>query len=307
MIYDVAVVGGSFAGLAAAIQIARARRSVVVIDAGSPRNRFADASHGFLGHDGRSPEEIHQLGRANLMVYPSAFVRADLVTQAEKSQDGFVLTLDQGDTVTARRVILAIGVKDTLPSIEGFDACWGLSVIHCPYCHGYEVAGRRLGIFHAGKASLHQAHLIPDWSDDVTFFTNGVALLTEERETILARGVKLEETPIIRLRHEARQIHAVVLEDGRNIPLDAMFTSTRTAPASDLAAQLGCRMVEGPFGPYIEVDNLQETSVSGIFAAGDAARPVHNATWAASDGVSAGIFAHQSLISERHPYHRKTR
>ncbi|MGE5925779.1 MAG: NAD(P)/FAD-dependent oxidoreductase [Gemmatimonadota bacterium] len=297
--FDVVVAGGSFAGLSAAMQLARARRRVLVIDNGTPRNRFTPASHGFLGQDGRAPTDILRTAREQVLAYPAAELRPDEAVRAAAGPAGFEVQLASGGAVRAQRLILATGVVDELPALPGLRERWGRSVLHCPYCHGYEVAGGRLGILAIGEASLHQALLLPDWSTDVMLFTNGaVEPDDEQRRALAARGVRIEARPVVEIIGEGEQLAGVRVTDsagGAVVPLDALFTSSRTRMASPLAEQLGCAFEDGPFGPVVRTDAWKETTVRGVFAAGDIARVPHNATWASADGVTAGIGAHRSL------------
>ena len=300
-IHDAIVVGGSWAGLSAAMQLARARRRVLIIDAGRPRNRFAPAAHGFLGQDGRAPAEIFDLARTQVLAYPTAEFRRDEATCAGKDGDVFAIELASGATAQARRVILATGIVDDLPDVPGLRERWGKTVLHCPYCHGYEAAGGRLGVLATSIQSLHQALLLPDWSADVTLFTNGVIIPDEsERHALLARGVRIDARLVESLVGDPRAadslaITGVRVAGGEVVPLDTLFTASRTHMASPLAEQLGCAFDEGPSGPLVRTTGRKETSIPGVFAAGDAALPVHNATFASSDGVLAGIAAQQSL------------
>lgn len=294
--YDAVVIGGSFAGMAAAMQLARARRRVLVVDAGRPRNRFSRASHGFLGQDGRAPADIMATARAEILAYPTAAFLADEATHARAVDDAFELTLASGSTLTARRLVLATGVTDELPEIPGVRERWGMTVLHCPYCHGYEVADRRLGVLARTEMAAHQAMLLRDWSDDVTLFTNGIAPNDDQRADLDARGVRIEERPVAALIGTAPELSAVRLVDGEEIVIDAVFTSLQTRMASPLAEQLGCELEDGPFGPMIRTDPRKNTTVPGVFAAGDIARVPPNATLAAADGVLAGGSAHQSLV-----------
>ncbi|WP_420128425.1 NAD(P)/FAD-dependent oxidoreductase [Longimicrobium sp.] len=294
--YDVVVVGGSFAGLAAAMQLARARRRVLVVDSGRPRNRFAHASHGFLGQDGRAPADIFATGRAEVLAYPTTAYLADEVTHARAAGDGFELDLASGSTVAALRLVLATGVADDLPDVPGLRERWGVSVLHCPYCHGYEVADRRFGVLARSEMAVHQALLVTEWSPDVTLFTHGVMQPDgEQRAALAARGVRIEERPVAALIGEGLELSAVRLEDGTMIPIDALFTQVLTSMASPLAEQLGCEIEEGPFGPMIRTDPRKLTTFPGVFAAGDTTRVPPNATLAAAEGVMAGFGAHQSL------------
>ncbi|MEO1226564.1 MAG: NAD(P)/FAD-dependent oxidoreductase [Pseudomonadota bacterium] len=298
MDYDVIIVGGSWAGLAAAMQLARARRKICVIDSGMPRNRFADASHGVFGFDGMAPAEINRTVRAQLLAYPSAAIRDGAAVDARPDGDGFSVGLADGLTLAANRLILATGVVDELPLIPGLQERWGKSVLHCPYCDGYEVADRRLGVLATMDESLHQAAVLVDWSANIVVFTNGaVSPDTATLGDFRAKGLQIEDVPVSELVGDVPALRAARLEDGREIPLDALFTISRTRMATPLADQLGCAFEEGPFGPVISTDEQKQTTVAGVYAAGDAARPVHNASWALADGVTAGIAAHQSLLT----------
>ncbi|MBI2260523.1 MAG: NAD(P)/FAD-dependent oxidoreductase [Caulobacterales bacterium] len=295
--YDVIIVGGSFAGLSAATQLARARRSVLLVDAGRPRNRFAAASHGFLGQDGVASAEIMRQGLTQLARYPTVdFVHAEALS-ASHVDEGVVLSLSDGSGARGRKLVLATGVVDELP-IESMAPRWGVSVLHCPYCHGYEVSGRRLAAIANTPAAAHQAMLLPDWGP-TTFFTQGVFEPSAEEAALLARrGVEIERTPVVELLGEGSAIRALRLADGRELPFEAVFTAPKTRVAGPLAEQLGCAFAEGMTGPYIEVDQMQQTSVAGVFAAGDAATPMYNATLASAAGVMAGVAAHRALVLE---------
>lgn len=293
---DVVVVGGSFAGTSAALQLARARRRVVVVDAGAPRNRFATAAHGFLGQDGFAPADIIATARSQLLAYPTARWVDGTVTAATPRDGGFDLVLADGARLSACRIVLAAGIVDELPALPGVAERWGRTVLHCPYCHGYEVADRRLGVLAIAPQSLHQALLLPDWGP-VTLFTNGVFEPdAEQRAELDARGVTVEPRRVVQLLGDAPALSGVQLDDGRVIPVEALFTGTRTRFADGLAEALGCAIDEGPFGPLVRTDPMtRATTVAGVFAAGDAIRFPHNATWASADGVAAGVFSHASL------------
>jgi thioredoxin reductase len=294
--YDVTVVGGSFAGVSAAMQLARARRRVLLIDAGRPRNRFASHAHGFLGQDGVAPAQIVASATAQLLKYPTVtLVNAEALGVQGESGD-FHLELADGSRSRAKRLILATGIRDKLPALPGLEARWGVSVLHCPYCHGYEVGDRRLGVLATHALSVHQAILIPDWGT-TTWFTQGIVEPNEEEAALLqTRQVSIERTPVAEVLGDAPAIDALRLVDGRVIPIEALFVSARTEMASDLAEQLGCALDEGPLGPLIRVDGFKETSVPGVFAAGDASIAMTNATFASASGVMAGVSAHRSLI-----------
>lgn len=294
--YDVIVVGGSFAGVSAAMQLARARRRVCLIDAGMPRNRFASHAHGFFGQDGAPPSEIIATATAQLLKYPTVSLKNGYVRKAHQEADKFHIELADGSSERASRLILATGIRDELTALPGLNARWGVTVLHCPYCHGYEVGDRRLGVLATHPLSIHQALLIPDWGP-TTWFTQGIIEPTEEEAAhLLARGVIIERTPVAEIVGDAPGIDALRLVDERRIPIDALFVGARTELVGDLAHQLGCFIDEGPLGPVIRVDDWKETSVPGVYAAGDASSAMTNATFASASGVVAGIAAHRSLI-----------
>lgn len=290
--FDAIVVGGSYAGLSAALQLARARQRVLVIDAGIRRNRFAATSHGFLGQDGRPPDAIAADGKAQLLAYPNVQWLDGTVTQAEPMGDGFAIHAGAGTPWHGRRLVLATGVVDELPEIEGLRERWGRSIFHCPYCHGYELDEGRIGVLAVGPMSLHHALMLPDWGR-VTFFTNDVfSPDAEQLAALAAKGVSIEPQRVRRIVETA----TVELDDGRRVVLDGLFTATRIHVASPIAAQLGCAFEDGPMGQVIRTDTTKATSVAGVFACGDAARMAGNIAMSVGDGTQAGVAAHRSLM-----------
>lgn len=299
MLHDAIVVGGSFAGLSAAMQLARARRRVLLVDAGLPRNRFADASHGFLGQDGKAPAAILREAACQVVAYPTVEIVRGEVLDAVRDADGdFIIRISGGRTARARRLVLATGVSDTLPDVPGLKERWGATVLHCPYCHGYEVRDRPLGVLANHPMAAHQAAMIPDWGPTTLFTQGRFEPDAEQMAHLAARGVTIERQPVVALLGEAPALEAVRLEDGRVVTINALFVAPSTRMTSPLAEQLGCVFDDGPLGPVIRTDDWKATSVPGVYAAGDAARPMHNATLASADGVMAGVGAHQSLIRE---------
>ncbi len=296
MIFDAIVIGGSFAGISAAMQLARARRRVALVDSASPRNRFSRASHGFLGQDGRAPHEIVAIGRAELAKYPTVTFIDGTVVDAERADGGFHVRLATDARFDASRLILAMGVRDELPALPGVNERWGVSVLHCPYCDGYEQGGAALGVLGVGPESVHQALLISDWGP-TTLFTRGLFELdAEQLSKLTARKVTVERGPVRELLGPAPALEAVRMDDGRALPLRALFVAPKTHMVSELPTQLGCAFEKGPMGPFLRVDATKLTTVSGVYAAGDISSPMPNATLAAASGVVAGASAHQSLI-----------
>jgi thioredoxin reductase len=299
MQYDVIIVGGSYAGLSAGLALGRARKRALVIDAGQRRNRFAHESHGFLGQDGREPGEIVAAARAEVAAYPTVSFFEGVVTRAERDGEGFAVTLEDGTTRVAKRLILATGVEDVLPDLPGLREGWGTAVLHCPYCHGYEVAERRLGVLAFMPEAMHQAELISEWGP-TTFLTNEiVTLAAHERETLAARGVAVVDGTVAEIVNADAGIAGVRMRDGRTIALDALFIGVPWRLANPLAEQLGCAIDDSPFGPAIRVDGTGETNAPGVFAAGDAAMMMKNIPGSVASGYLAGVAAHRSLLMAR--------
>lgn len=298
MQHDAIVIGGSFAGLSAALHIARARRSVCIIDKGSPRNRFADASHGVFGQDGLDPQAMIAAARAQVERYPTVRMVAGEACAARAVDGGFEVTLKGGATATASKLVLAFGIADVLPELPGLAERWGRSVLHCPYCHGFEYAGGRLGVLQAMPMSAHQALLVADWGPTTLYLNGGEAPDGDALAKLARRGVTVEPARIIALQGENAALSSLLLEGGREAAIDALYVAPRSRLNSPIAAQLGCAFDDGPFGAVIRTDATKLTSVPGVYAAGDIARVPHNASWAAADGITAGTSLHQALIFE---------
>ena len=291
--FDVIVAGGSYAGLSAALQLVRARRRVAVIDAGVRRNRFAHASHGFLGQDGRDPAAIAADAKAQLLAYPNVSWTSGTAERGRAEKNAFAIDIASGETLSAHRLILATGVRDELPAVEGLKERWGTSVFHCPYCHGYELGGGPVGVLAVSETSMHHALMLPDWGP-TTFFLNGAFEPDGDQRAALARrGVTIEAAPVVRVSGDLD----VELTGGRRARVAGLFVAPRTHMASPLAEQLGCAFDEGPMGPFIRTDVIKETSVPGVFACGDAARAAGSVALAVGDGVMAAMGAHRSLMA----------
>ncbi|EJL01156.1 pyridine nucleotide-disulfide oxidoreductase [Pseudomonas fluorescens Q2-87] len=297
MRYDVIIVGGSYAGMSAALQLARARRNVLVIDAGQRRNRFAASAHGFLGQDGRAPGEIIEDARFQLLAYPTVEWLADTATKASQETAGFTLETLGGKRYSAQRLLLATGVIDDLSDVEGLAQRWGKSIFHCPYCHGYELEQGPIGVLATSEMSLHHALMLPDWGP-TTFFTRGVFEPDPlQRASLEQRGVTIVPERVDRIEGSRAD---VVLANGRVVAVDGLFVLPHTRAASPLAASLGCEFEDGPLGSFIQTDMTGQTSVPGVFATGDAAMPFGSIALSVGDGVRAGSGVHRSLIFAAH-------
>lgn len=291
--FDTIIIGGSFAGMSAALQLVRARQKVLVLDGNVRRNRFARHSHGFLGQDGASPDNIIATSRAQLLKYPTLSWENTLAQSAERMGRLFKITTETGQSYLTRTLVLATGVTDTLPDIPGLAERWGDCVFHCPYCHGYEMDQQPLGVLASSDLAMHQALMLPDWGP-TTFFLNHAFDPTDIQLSQLARRkVTLERTPVAEITGDQATVRLV---DGRNIPLAGLLIQTRTAITSPIASQLGCAFVEGPLGPYLQTDAMMETTIPGVFACGDAMIAAGSVGLAVGNGIRAGTAAHHCLI-----------
>ncbi len=298
MVHDVIVIGGSYAGMAASLQLLRARRSVLVIDAGQRRNRTARHSHGFLGQDGVNPAVIARDARNQLEAYPTLTWVEGEAASVTGEHDAFVVASVGGQTYHSRRILLATGVIDRLPEIDGLAERWGRSVFHCPYCHGYELDQGRIGVIASGPMSTHQAELLTEWGA-VTFFTHGVLSLDPAAQQALEqKGGTIEETAIHALTGEAD----VQLADGQTLSFAGLFVAPTVTPSTTLPAKMGCTIADGPMGQMIAVDGVKETTVRGVYACGDVAQMQHSLSLAVGDGAMAGLQIHRSLVwPDMHP------
>lgn len=295
MQHDVIIVGGAFAGLAAATYLGRARRNVLVIDKGEPRNRFAAASHGFLGSDGVNPADILARAREQLAAYPTVQLLPGEATSARPIEGGFSFTLASSETLTSRLAILAFGLRDSLDPIPGLAERWGKSVLHCPYCHGYEYSDRQLGVLWRTPMSVHQASLVAEWAP-TTLYMNGASLDPDSAATLETRGITVEPAKVKSLIGEGTALSAIELDDGRQSPLEALYVAPKSSLSSPIAAELGATIEDGPLGPIIKTDAEKRTTVPRLYAAGDIAHMPHSVSFAVADGVMAGTAAHRALV-----------
>jgi len=295
---DVIIIGGSFAGLAAALQLGRARRKVTVLDTGLPRNRFAGHSHGLLGHDHKPPLEILAEARQQLARYPAISLVNARAESVSGAIDDFSVLTGNGESLGARRLILSYGVADQMPNVPGFTECWGTSIVPCPYCDGFEVAGRHWGVHWTGPQSYQSVKLFQHWTDKLTVFADGHEIPSEIQADLARRQIAVADGRIAGIAHQEGHISTVNLDSGRNIAVDVLFAQPRNKPSAGLHESLGLATVDTPTGIVLKVDERRETSVPGIYAAGDLATPfLPSVTQASSQGAMAGIFAQQSLLA----------
>jgi thioredoxin reductase len=290
--YEIVIVGGGAAGLSAALVLGRARRRVVVIDAGEPRNAPAAHMQGFLSRDGMPPIELLRAGRAEVARYGVELLDGRVLDMGP----GYTVTLAGGRTLTARRILIATGVSDELPQIEGVRDRWGRDLLHCPYCHGWEVRDQPLGVLGTIAGSVQHALLVRQWSDDVVFFAHSYELDPEERLQLDARGIRIEPAAVVRLVVENDRLRGVELADGRIVPRAAVFVRPGNVPHDDgLLAALDCATNDAGF---VTVDATWRTSNPGVWAAGNVVDPRAQVITSAGAGSAAAIAINADLVQE---------
>jgi len=298
--YDVVVVGGGAAGLSGALMLARARRSVVVIDAGAPRNAPAAGVHGLLGRDGIRPAELLARGRAEVRRYGGHLVPGEVGAMA-REDNGFAVTLADGRTVRTRRPLVATGLVDELPDVPGLRARWGRDVVHCPYCHGWEVRDQAIGVLASGPLAVHQALLFRQLSADVTFFSHTMPPPTEEEaEQLAARGISLVDGEVASLEVVEDRLVGVRLSDGTVVSREVLAVSPRMAARAGFLAALGLRPAEHPrgLGEYIPCDATGRTDVPGVWVAGNVTDLSVQVGAAAAAGAAVAAQINADLVAE---------
>src|SRR6185437_9469160 len=300
--YDVAVIGGGAAGLSAAVALGRARRSVIVLDDGAPRNAPADGVHNYLTRDGMPPSELLAAGRKEAEQYGALIVRAE-ATAARPAGAGFEVTTGDGETVLARRLVVTTGLTDELPDVPGVRELWGRDVLHCPYCHGWEVAGRSIGVLASGPMAVHQTLLFRQWTDDLVLFTHTAPPPTpEQAEQFAARDIRIVIGPVERLETADGRLTGVRMQDGSYIARDVVVAGPRMVARSGLLRSLGLQPVPHPLGTeageFIESDRTGLTAVPGVWVAGNVTDLSAQVISAAAQGLTAGATLNWDLIAE---------
>lgn len=292
MTYDTVVVGGGPAGLSAATLLARARRRVVLIDAGHPRNAPADHVHGFLSRDGASPQELREEGIREALRYGGELLQDN----ATRIDDGFTVHLESGSVLDSRSVLVATGLRDELPDIPGVREHWGSGVLHCPYCHGYEVRDRPIAVIGGSNRpfTVHQASLIRQWSSDVVFFTNGIKLTDDERIALDARSIGIVDVPVSRLVTEDGSVAGVELTDGSLVPRAVVFAGPTFVPNDALLTRIGCARLDSG---WVATEPTGRTSVDGLWAAGNVSDSPAQLINSAAAGSRAAIDINHYLLA----------
>ena len=292
---DVIIVGGGPAGLSAALILGRCRRRVVLCDDGQPRNARSTGLHGFLTRDGILPSDLLKIGRDQLQAYPSVQLRAVRVTDARRASDGFTVDLGSGESLSTRKLLLATGVADDLPKIEGLADLYGRSVFHCPYCDGWEVRDRRIAVYGAPNQSPGLALELTIWTRKLVVCSDGATLDTRDADRLTEHNISVRTERIIRLESQDGALQRIVFEAGPPENADGMFFSTGSSQRSDLPARLGCTVTEKG---SVATGEYETTNVPGLYVAGDASRLIHLAVVAAAEGAQAAFAINTALLKE---------
>ncbi len=297
--YDVVVVGGGAAGLNGALMLARSRRSVVVLDAGEPRNAPAEGVHGLLGREGMAPAELLERGRAEIRGYGAHVVTAEVIAAVAEGS-GFLVTLADGRSVRSRRLLVATGLVDRLPDVPGLSERWGRDVLHCPYCHGWEVRDQAIGVLGSGPMSHHQALLFRQLSDDVVYFAHDVPLDDEQAEQLAALGVRIVTEPVVGVEVTDDRLAGVVLAGGDVVPREALAVATRMEARVSRLAGLGLPVGDHPagVGTHVPTDLRGRTEVPGVWVAGNVSDLTAQVGGSAAQGAMAGAQINADLAAE---------
>jgi thioredoxin reductase len=296
--YEVVVVGGGTAGLSAALVLGRARRRTLVVDAGEPRNAPAAHMQGYLSRDGMSPADFLAVGREEIARYGVELVRDRAVDVSSEDGD-FAVVLASGRTVRARRLVIATGLRDELPRVPGLAERFGRDVLHCPYCHGWEVRDQAFGVLATTPTGVHQALMVSQWSKDVTFFLHTVAedeLSDDDLRRLAAAGVKVVPGEVAEVVAADDRLTGVRLADGRVHEREVLFVAPRAVPRTDLLRRLGAGLRETPFGAYPVVDETGLTTVPGVWSAGNAMGFAEQVINAAAGGYRTGATINGELL-----------
>jgi thioredoxin reductase len=294
--FDVIIIGGSYAGLATAMALGRALRNVLVIDGGNPCNKQTPHSHNFLTNDGKTPKEIASLAKQQVRNYGTVSFLDGLASAGIQTKAGFEVNTQAGEVFTGRKLIFATGIKDIMASIPGFAESWGISVLHCPYCHGYEVRHQKTGIIANGDAGFEISSLISNWTKDLTLYTNGKSSLSEQQRNKLEKHqINIVEAEIDSLENKHGYIQNVVFKDGKTAQVKAIYARLTFVQHSSIPQELGCELTQEG---YIKIDAAHRTTVKGVYACGDNTTRMRTVANAVSMGTTTGLMVNKELIEE---------
>ncbi len=296
--YDVIIIGGSYSGLAAAMALGRALKNVLIIDNGNPCNKQTPYSHNFLTQDGTPPFAIASKAKEQVEQYPTVSHLKEAAIKGEKTETGFKIETEKGDSFTATKLIFATGIRDILPAINGIEECWGISVLHCPYCHGYEVKNQTTGIIGNDENAFELTKLISNWTQDLTLYTNGKSNLSQEQIELLKKHViKIDERQISKLNHTEGQLKSILFVDGSDTKVKAIYVKAPFEQHSSIPKSLGCEINKDG---YIVTNTAQETSIVDVYACGDNSSRMRTVANAVGTGTVAGMSSSKSLILNKY-------
>lgn len=294
--YDVIIVGGSYSGLSAAMALGRLLKSVLIIDSGLPCNRQTPHSHNFITQDGQMPLAIANKAKEQVLAYQTVSFYQGLAVSGKKTLNGFEITTDLNDVFGGKKLIFATGIKDIMPDIKEIEACWGISVIHCPFCHGYEFKDKKTAILANSDKAVHMASLVGNLTRNITVLTNASADFTiEQREKLAKNHITIIETPITAVKHEKGYLESVVFKDNSKLDVQAMYAAVAFKQHCPIPKDLGCELTETG---YIKVDAFQKTSIDGVYACGDNTSMFRSVSAAVASGSMAGAMMVKELTEE---------
>ena len=295
-LFDVIIVGGSYAGLSAAMALGRSLKNVLIIDSGKPCNRQTPHSHNFLTRDGETPANLAAISKAQVSAYPTLKFLDGLAESAKKTGNGFSITTADQQIFNAKKLIIAAGVKDIFPSIKGFAECWGISVLHCPYCQGYEVKGKATGVIANGEIGFEFTKLISNWTKDLTLFTNGATDINpDDQAKLFTKNINIVEKEIEEIIHQNGIVKYLKFKDGSNQKLDAIYARVGVEHNTKVITDLNIELSEQG---YIAINTFKQTNVAGVYAAGDCTTMMRSVASSVADGNSAGAILNRELVSE---------
>ncbi|MCJ8291820.1 MAG: NAD(P)/FAD-dependent oxidoreductase [Crocinitomicaceae bacterium] len=295
--FDVIIIGGSYSGLSAAMTLGRSLRKVLIIDSGAPCNRQTPRSHNFLTQDGLPPSEISQKAKSQVLAYKTVQFLEDLAINARRNDEQFEIKTKSNKEFTAKKIIFATGVKDLLPEIKGFSDCWGISVVHCPYCHGYEIRHKKTGMISNGEHALHLSPMIKNLTSDLTILTSGKAEFnTEQTQKFKENNIRIIEKEISEIEHINGQIKHVIFTDNTKESFEATYADIPFKQHSDIPELLGCELTEQG---YIQVNMMGKTTVEGAFACGDNSTRMRSVANSVASGNMVGSVINMELSNEQ--------
>ena len=295
--FDVIIIGGSYSGLAAGMALGRALKQVLIIDSGKPCNKQTPHSHNFLTQDGKAPIEIATLAKQQVERYDTVEFLSGVATNGIKTENRFEIQVASGETFCAGKLIFATGIRDILPDMEGFAACWGISVLHCPYCHGYELTNEKTGILGNGQFSFEFCLFILNWTNDLTLFTNGPSTLTNEQTEKLEKlRIKIVEKEVDRLEHTNGYLENIIFRDGTKSFVRAIYAPSPFEQHCQIPEALGCELTEEG---YIKIDTFHKTTIDGIFSCGDNVTRMRTIANAVAMGTTTGMMVNKEINFEK--------